>query len=124
MKKNLINFLILLKNSSLKRKDSIYCDYTKIYENILKVLYLEGLIQSYYIKNLKIKIFFRYTSSAPRLNFLKIMSKSSQNYNVKLKDIYQISEGQKVMIFSTSKGIMTSLDLKKNRIGGKLLFVC
>ena len=48
------------------------------------------------------------------------MSKSSQNYNVKLKDIYQISEGQKVMIFSTSKGIMTSLDLKKNRIGGKL----
>ena len=52
------------------------------------------------------------------------MSKSSQNYNMQLKHIYKISEGQKVIIFSTSKGIMTSLDMKKNRIGGKLLFIC
>ena len=40
-----------------------------MHEEILKVLYLEGIIQSYYVKNLKIKIFFRYTSSIPRLNF-------------------------------------------------------
>ena len=36
---NLINFLILLKNASLTKKESIYCKYNYNFEKILKILY-------------------------------------------------------------------------------------
>jgi small subunit ribosomal protein S8 len=123
---NLINFLILLKNASLAKKESIYCKYNRNFEKLLKVLYLEGIIQSYYIINSKstIRIFFRYTQTISRLNLLKIISNPSKSCNISLKNLYKISEGQKVLVLSTSKGVLTSLKAKKNYVGGTLLFVC
>jgi len=123
---NLINFLILLKNASLTKKESIYCKYNYNFEKILKILYIEGIIQSYYIVGLKskIKIFFRYNQTISRLNFLKIVSNASKSCNISLEKLYKISEGEKILIFSTSKGLLTSLKAKKRKVGGTLLFIC
>jgi ribosomal protein S8 len=40
-----------------------------------------------------------------------------------LKDISKIKSRKNVLFLSTSKGFLTSLDCKKQKIGGTLLFI-
>jgi ribosomal protein S8 len=50
MNLNLVNLLITLKNASLSQKELVYVKYNKMCEKLLKVLYIEGLINSYTVE--------------------------------------------------------------------------
>ena len=129
MNKNLINFLIKLKNASLTQKEVVIIESNKICNSLLEVLYNEGFIQSFRIdKNNEGKdilvITLRYFCNKPILRNLQIISKPSSIKYMKLSDICQIADKRFVFFFSTSKGFMTGLDCKKKKVGGKLLFMC
>jgi ribosomal protein S8 len=50
MNNNLIKFLLKLKNASLSRKTAILFVTILLHLKLLKILYLEGLIQSFQLK--------------------------------------------------------------------------
>ena len=129
MNNNIIRFLIELKNASLSRKETITVEYSRLSNNLVKTLYREGFIQSF--KTLagkentkKIVVTLRYYFNKPVFNNLKLFSKPSHLRYMKFSDICNISDKKYVCFFSTNKGILTILECKKNKIGGKLLFVC
>jgi small subunit ribosomal protein S8 len=129
MNNNIIRFLIELKNASLSRKETITVEYSRLSNNLVKTLYREGFIQSFQIlggkeNTRKIVVTLRYYFNKPVFNNLKLFSKPSHLRYMKFSDICNISDKKYVCFFSTNKGILTILECKKNKIGGKLLFVC
>lgn len=130
MNNNLIKFLLKLKNASLSRKETAIFDCNFLHLKLLKILYFEGLIQSFSIEehekkdSFVIKVTLRYFYNKPILKNLKILSKPSHFKYIKYSDICKICERKFVFFLSTSQGILTTLECKKQRIGGKLLFMC
>ncbi len=121
-----IKFLNAIKNASLLKKEYIYCYYKKTFLKTLKVLYKEGLIKDFSVVKIKtqIKVVFKHTYNLNLLNNLQIISKPSYTLFFKYKDICQVSEKYRVLIFLTAFGLLNSIDCKKKKIGGKLLFLC
>jgi small subunit ribosomal protein S8 len=121
-------FLNQLKNASLINKDSIRVLNNPFIEKILKVLYKEGLIQSFYIdiylNQSYLVIYLRYFYNFSVLTNFKMISKASKLNYLKINDILKIYSKKKLIIFSTSKGVLTDLECKKILTGGIPLFTC
>jgi ribosomal protein S8 len=122
----LINFLIAIKNASIFKKDQLKIFYNKKFILLSKILYKQGLIQDFWLQkenfNFYIIINLKYTYNLSNLKNFKIVSKPSRSIFFSSKDIFKIYEKQVLYIFSTSLGYLTSLECKKNKIGGILFF--
>jgi ribosomal protein S8 len=130
MNNNLIKFLLKLKNASLSRKETAIFSYNLLHLKLLKILYLEGLIQSFSIEKDRkkfifvIRVTFRYFYNKPILKNLKILSKPSYFKYMKYSDICKMCDRKFIFFLSTNQGLLTSLECKKQQLGGKLLFMC
>ena len=122
----LINFLIAIKNASIFKKDQLKIFYNKKFILLSKILYKQGLIQDFWLQkenfNFYIIINLKYTGNLSNLKNFKIVSKPSRSIFFSSKDIFKMYEKQVLYIFSTSLGYLTSLECKKNKIGGILFF--
>ena len=121
-----ICFLLALKNAAMSRKEVITITYNKLNLELIVLLYNEGFLQTYKtnIKLNSITIFLRYGNNKNIFKDLKIFSTPSRLIYVKYSDLCKISDKKVLLVFSTDKGFFTSLDCKKNKIGGKFLFMC
>jgi len=123
-----INSLSQIKNAYELNKNHVRIISNNLTLNIIKSLYKEGLILSYFKEegtyNSFLNIYLRYLDNETPFLSLKIISKPSREIRLKTYEIYKLSEKQSVFVFSTSKGILNSLDCKKQKLGGILLFIC
>ena len=121
----LVKFFIALKNATSFKKELVYCFYNKIFLKITRFLYVEGLIKDFCIqkikKQYKIIISLNYSYNLGALSSLRIVSKPSWSLYLSFKDICLLAEKKLIFLFSTSKGLMNSIDCEKHKIGGKLL---
>lgn len=130
MNVNLIQFLLALRNSSLSQKETLVVEHNRTREKMTKLLYNEGFIQSFtlqmnpLLKVNQILIKLRYCFDKPQLKNLKVLSKPSHVKYMRLADLSNIPDKKLVLFFSTDLGLLTNLECKKKKIGGKLLFVC
>lgn len=121
----LVKFFIALKNATFFKKELVYCFYNKIFLKITRFLYVEGLIKDFCIqkikKQYKIIINLKYSYNLGSLASLMIVSKPSWSLYLSFKEICLLSEKKLIFLFSTSRGLMNSVECKKHKIGGKLL---
>lgn len=126
MKKILIDFLIILKNSYCLKKEIIKIFLNKQILKISKVLYKEGIIQDFFLEKqqnkLYIVIILKIYNNFNYFKTFKIVSKPSKSLFFSYKDILKLYEKQILYIFSTKFGYLTSIECKKFKIGGILLF--
>jgi len=125
-----IRFLIQLKNATFARKEKVLTPFNKLSLELVKSLYKEGFIQSFYIMKNKttnqeqITIILRFFYNKGLLKDLKIVSTPSFIKYLTLNDIYKLNNKKNIMFFSTNKGVLTNIECKKFQIGGTLLFSC
>jgi small subunit ribosomal protein S8 len=125
-----VQLIVKLKNASIIRKEFLLVEYSIVREDILVMLYNEGFLQSFGLKlneNFEIKriwISLRYLYGKALFENLKLLSKPSQVNYMSLLDICNIPDRKFVAFFSTDKGLMTALNCKRQRVGGKALFIC
>ena len=125
-----VKFLLQLKNASIAKKETLSVEYSNIRESMTKILYLEGFVQSFEIifdisNSFKtILITLRYYFSRSLLERLRLLSKPSHVRYMKFSDVSNIPDKRFVLFFSTDKGMLTLLECKQHKIGGKLLFIC
>ena len=119
----LIQFLLQIKNTTRLKKTYFLIKKTKEACALAKVFYKEGLIQGFSIKNFLV-IFLRYYLNLPVLNSLKIVSTPSLKTCLSFQSLCKIKEKFTVLFISTKKGILTSIECKKQKLGGHLLFIC
>lgn len=116
------DLLTRLRNASIVSKNTIVVPYSRIKNEILKVLKTKGYVQDFEtVKNGKfeeIKITLNEIGSS--LN-IKRISKPGQRIYVKSASIPKVLGGLGTAIISTQKGILTDTEARKQKIGGEVI---
>lgn len=122
MSKHISNMISTINNGQLAKKAFVLIPKQKVCENILNVLWNEGFILGYRISktNIKIiKIYLKYQNGISSIAVLKMLSKPSLKLYYSVKQLWKIDSSKGLIIMSTNKGFMTSIECKKQILGGE-----
>lgn len=120
------DLLIRLKNGSQRRHETVTVPASKLKRAILQILQNEGYIKSvqegvqdgHPVLNVQL----RYVGEGqPMITGLQRISKPGRRVYVGSKDITKVRNGIGLSILSTSKGIMTDQESRRNKLGGEVL---
>jgi small subunit ribosomal protein S8 len=116
------DFLNRIKNASKAYKTEVAIPYSKMKEEIAKILTSEKFINSYKIDTSEKfpRILVALNEVNRNIN-LKRISKPGQRIYIKAQEIKKIRNGFGISIVSTSKGIITGKEARKQKLGGELL---
>ena len=124
MKHYFYNMIANIKNGQTARKSFILQKQKKICNSFLNILWDEGYILGYKTQKNNsntIKIFLKYNQGKPVINSLKLISKPGHRIYYSAKQIWKINSNRTFIIFTTNKGLLTTTDCKKLKIGGEPL---
>lgn len=120
------DLLAKLKNATMAKKEKIIVPFSKMDAAILRALVEYGYIKSADVEIIgeKSVIVVRcaYKNKTAAINDFKIVSKPSRRFYFDYRSLRPVKQGYGVAVLSTSKGIMTNKEAKKNKIGGEYLF--
>ncbi len=120
------DLIIRIKNGSDAKKPVVIVPYSKYIENVAHALKKAGYISTIErqgkVFTSKLELGLVYLDTVPRINGVERISKPSRRIYIKAQDIRMYRSGYGNSFISTSKGIMTDVDAKKNKVGGELLF--
>lgn len=117
--------LIRIKNGYLAGKKQVELPYSKIGNNLVKLLaknkYLTSveIIEGNNIKTMLVKL--AYNDKTPVVSDLNRVSRPSYRVYVKSDKIPKVFGGLGVSIVSTPQGLMTGKEARKKHLGGELL---
>lgn len=114
------DFLIRIKNVSLARKKQVEVKNTKLIEDVAKALKKEGFLQEVEKKEGKLLASLAFRRKEPVLLGLKLVSKPGLRVYTDVAGLEK-KRGLSVYLISTSKGIVSSRQAIKERIGGEVL---
>ncbi|MEK7636020.1 MAG: 30S ribosomal protein S8 [Patescibacteria group bacterium] len=121
-----INLLIQLKNAQAVKKENIKFPYSKTDLAVAEVLTANKFIDSFEKKGRGVRrildIKLKYANNKGAINGLIFISKPSRKIYLGYKEIKPVKYGYGIMVISTSNGIMTDKEAKKNKVGGEALF--
>jgi small subunit ribosomal protein S8 len=121
------DFLSRIRNAVKAQHRFVDADWSKMRENIAKILKEYGFIENYLIKKDsesrgKIRIFLKYGSSRYSvIQGIRRMSKPGCRQYICHNDIPHFYGGQGLSIISTSQGVIAGKEAEKRKIGGELL---
>lgn len=122
------DMLIRIKNAQMARKDRLLVPFSKMKWDIAKILKEANFIQDFERKKKKQKkteqtfIDIKLDASHPgAISGIRIISKPSRRLYIKKAEIHPVLGGYGISIVSTSKGVMTGAEAKKNQLGGEWL---
>jgi small subunit ribosomal protein S8 len=116
----------LIRNGFNAQKRAVSIPASKIKKDITKLLFDNGFITKYAFVDEghqgAIKILLKYSDERESaIQDIQRMSKPSLRKYSSAEDLPRILNGMGVCIVSTSKGLMTDHDCRKNNIGGELI---
>jgi small subunit ribosomal protein S8 len=123
---HVIQFLIKVKNAILFHKDLVLIHFNKEVLTFLKILYVENFILSFYLlleKNqiiVKLKTYFKNNL----LKNLKVLATSTKSVSISYFKLCRIINKNIFILFSTDKGMLTDVECKIKKVGGKILLSC
>jgi small subunit ribosomal protein S8 len=120
------DMLTRIRNAGKAKFNSTDIPGSKIKIELAKVLKSEGYIRNYkFIKDDKqgiLRIYLKYGSQQDTVICqLKRVSKPSRRVYVKSQEVPSVYNGTGIAILSTSKGIMTNRQARKENVGGEVL---
>jgi len=119
------DFLTRFKNATMAEKETFTAPYSKMKEEIARILEEEGYIWSYEKvgegASAELRAKPRYSGHTPALKDLKRVSRPGLRQFVGSGDIPKVLGGMGIAIVSTSRGIMAGHTARKHNIGGELL---
>jgi small subunit ribosomal protein S8 len=119
------DFLARLRNAARAHRGDVSVPYSRMKEEIARILKQEGYISEFEVdtqsKPAQIKVTMKFVNRIPALTGLKRMSKPGLRKYVGSDDIPRVLGGMGVSILSTSRGIITGREARKERVGGELL---
>jgi len=120
------DMLTQIRNAIMVRHDSVNVPASKMKMAIAKILKDEGFISDFELvkgkTNRSIKIHLRYMErNRPALATLERVSKPGLRVYVNRGEIPRLAGGLGIAILSTSKGVMSGHQARRQGIGGELL---
>ena len=120
------DLLIRLKNGAQRRHETVSVPASKLKRGILEILkregYIDGIDDATRDGHPAFTVRLRYVGDGkPMITGLERISKPGRRVYVDSTKIAKVRNGIGMSILSTSKGIMTDQESRKNHIGGEVL---
>ena len=123
----LSDMLIRIKNAQAAGQERLVLPYSKLRWEVAKVLKESGFVKEWGKKKKKI-----HRTEQPYLELqlpldrvplagIKIISKPSRRLYIKADEIRPVVSGYGIALLSTSRGIMTGAEARKQKLGGEFL---
>jgi small subunit ribosomal protein S8 len=117
------DFLVALKNASKVSHESVVMPYSKVKHALSRTLHESGYIAGFEKAKREgkdvIKVTLAYRDGTPRITDVARVSKPSRRVYVGVRDIRPVKFGHGLLVLSTPKGILTSDQALKERVGGE-----
>ncbi len=120
------DLLTRIRNASSAKHDTVDVPASNMKKAIVQILLDEGYIKSFTVqedgKQGVIRIVLKYTAGkTPVITGLRRVSKPGLRIYTSCEEMPRVMRGLGIAILSTSKGIMTDKDAKKQNVGGEVL---
>ncbi len=120
------DMLTRIRNANMAEKKDVQMPHSKIKSEVARLLKSEGFIKDYTMENESgksvLKVFLKYTAERePVIQGLRRISKSSCRKYVASDEVPRVLGGIGVAILSTSSGVMTDNEARKQHVGGEVL---
>jgi small subunit ribosomal protein S8 len=120
------DMLTRIRNANMAEKKTVKMPHSKMKSEIARLLKSEGFIKDYTMENeggkSVLNVFLKYTiEREPVIQGLRRISKSSCRKYVASDEVPRVLGGIGIAILSTSSGLMTDNDARKQKVGGEVL---
>lgn len=122
------DYLTRLRNAISANHRIVEVPYSNLKMNITKILFEKGYILQYKVENegtiestIKIALKYHPTSKMSAIKELKRVSKPGLRVYKNANDLPRVLNGLGVAIISTSKGVITDKEARKENVGGEIL---
>ena len=119
------DMLTRIRNANQMRYKEVEVPASKMKNEIARILKAEGFIADYKVKKNNIQdilvLSLKYVDKERVITGLKRISKPGLRVYVKAEEVPYVLNGLGIAIISTSKGVMTDKDARKESLGGEVL---
>ena len=119
------DMLTRIRNAQIAKHDAVVLPASNTKKAIAKILLAEGYVKSVDFINEgpqgSIKIVLKYVNKQPVIAGLKRISKPGLRVYARAEELPKVLGGLGIAIISTSKGLMTDKEARKEMIGGEVL---
>jgi len=120
------DMLTRIRNANMAEKKDVRMPHSRMKSEIARILKEEGFIKDYVTENVEGKptlvLFLKYTVDRdPVIQGLRRISKPSCRRYVASDELPRVLGGIGIAILSTSSGVMTDAEARKQKIGGEVL---
>jgi small subunit ribosomal protein S8 len=120
------DMLTRLRNASRARKAEFFVPYSKLKSEIARILESEGYIAGFELETPKegfpqLKIKNKFVNKTCAIAGLKRVSKPGLRRYVGATEVPRVLGGLGIAVLSTSRGILTGQEARKQNVGGELL---
>ena len=119
------DFLARLRNAARSNRADVAAPYSRLKVEIARILKQEGYIADFEVdttvKPAQIKVTLKFVNRTPALTGLKRVSRPGLRKYVGSEDVPRVLGGMGIAILSTSRGILTGREARKEHVGGELL---
>jgi small subunit ribosomal protein S8 len=120
------DMLARIRNGQMAQKSVIECPYSKLRENVCKVLVEEGFIRAYKVqehegnkKTMTIEL--KYAEGRGAIRKLDRVSKPGRRIYKNVKEMPRFYNGLGILVVSTPKGVMADHKAREANVGGEVL---
>jgi small subunit ribosomal protein S8 len=118
-----INLMIQIKNAQAVGKGFLKVPYSKMDKAVADILLKKGLLKKVEVKGRQPKKVMKiYVKPSRPIKGVEFVSKPSRRIYKTCKELRPVKSGHGVLIVSTSKGILSGDEAKKEKVGGQVLF--
>jgi len=118
-----INLLIKIKNAQEAEKDLVRMPFSKMDLAIAELLLKQGYLKGVEVKGKAIKQMIEVSLKEEKvIKGVKFISRPSRKIYSGYQKIKSVKSGYGLSVISTSKGIMSGQEARKQKLGGQLLF--
>lgn len=118
------DMLTRIRNANRERHATVDVPYSKVKKAIADILVSEGFVESIEIiedNHKTIRITLKYQGKTRVLQGLKRISKPGLRIYANVEELPRVLNGLGIAIISTSKGIMTDKEARKQNVAGEVL---
>lgn len=123
---SIADLLTRIRNANTAKHDTVEIPASNLKKSIVQILLDEGYIKDFTVtedgKQGVIKVVLKYTEGkAPVITGLRRVSKPGLRIYSDVENLPKVMKGLGVAIISTSKGVMTDRQARKENVGGEVL---
>lgn len=119
------DMLTRIRNAILVNKTEVVLPHSNLKETVAKTLADANFIDRVEVKpatvGKQLKIVINSEDANARITEIERLSKPGRRVYVTANEIPSVQQGRGIVVISTSKGVMSGSDAKKQRLGGELI---